>query len=147
MSTPLDSQLLPESSTLHLHNVNQWQVRQVIVLDWYDGPREGLCELAQPASCFYFELFAERYSEDELDDRLFVIYEVPANAVNQIFSKLSTLDQPKSPLWIPRWQFKTETERLETESQIDSLLAQSKRTNLIIQTKDMLNIQDCWQQI
>ena len=36
-----------------------WQTQQVIVVDWYDGPREGLCHLAQPASEFYFVVLAE----------------------------------------------------------------------------------------
>jgi hypothetical protein len=44
--------------------VDQWTVRQVVVLDWYDGPREGVCSLASPGGEFFFELLAERPSDE-----------------------------------------------------------------------------------
>ena len=34
--------------------VSGWRTRQAVVFDWYDGPREGVCALAEPACEFYF---------------------------------------------------------------------------------------------
>ena len=85
----------------------QWQVSQVIVLDWSDGPRRGLCALAQPQCCFTFEVLAEHTSDDEADDRLFCLKEAPLDTVDQALSILGVLSQPTNPVWVPIWVFGT----------------------------------------
>ena len=55
----------------------KWQTRQAIVLDWYDGPRQGLCALDKPGGEFVFEILDERVNEQGLDDRLFRLRALP----------------------------------------------------------------------
>ena len=122
----------------------QWKVRQVVVFDWLDGPRSGLCALAQPQCCFVFDTLGERPTEDDLDDRLFCLKEGPIDTMDQALSILGVLGPPTSPIWVPRWIFSTEVQRLETEQKLDALLAGLVETPLIIRTKDMLHFQGCW---
>ena len=64
MTTTLEKALLSVPT-------KDWQVGQIIVFDWYDGPREGICKMARPLCCFYFEVIEEEATEDDLDDRYF----------------------------------------------------------------------------
>lgn len=137
MSTQLETILLS-------HPVNEWQVRQVIVLDWYDGPRMGLCEMAHPQCCFQFELLAERHSEDDLDDRLFRLNEASSNIMAQMLLILTELGQPNDLVWVPIWKFSTEVSRLEAENKLENLFSNLKSTNLIVQTQDMIHFSNCW---
>ncbi len=119
--------------------IEDWQVRQVVVFDWYDGPREGLCELEWPKCCVYFAVMEERPTEDDLDNRFFRLSEAPADAVEQVVAILNELGPLRRPTWIPIWKFQTEHARLVAERKLDNLLAHLKRTNLIVQTPDMIH--------
>src|SRR5687767_8073260 len=81
----------------------EWETRQVIIFDWYDGPREGMCRLKNPSTEFYFKLLDERATVDELDDRIFDIYELPVGSLDQIITILSNLGTPATPVWVPVW--------------------------------------------
>jgi hypothetical protein len=122
----------------------QWKVDQVVVFDWLDGPRSGLCALAQPQCCFAFEILGERSTEDDLDDRLFCLKEAPIATVDQALSILSELGPPTSPIWVPRWAFNSPALRIEAEQKLDALLTGLIETPLIIRTKDMLHFQGYW---
>lgn len=122
----------------------QWKVSQVVVFDWSDGPRSGLCALVQPQCCFAFEVLGERSTEDDLDDRLFCLKEAPLDTVDQALSILSELGPPTHPIWVPLWVFNTPASRREAEQKLNALLAGLVETPLIIQTKDMLHFQGYW---
>src|SRR5215470_19335884 len=83
----------------------KWEVSQVLVFDWLDGPRNGLCALSQPQCCFAFEVLGERSTEDDLDDRLFCLKEAPLDTVDQALAILSELGPPTNPIWVPLWVF------------------------------------------
>src|SRR5436309_2373273 len=85
--------------------VSGWRTRQAVVFDWYDGPREGVCALAEPACEFYFELLAEHPTPDDLDDRLFRISELPSGSVDELLAALGDLGPPAPQLWSPVWRF------------------------------------------
>lgn len=60
-------------------DINSIKVKHLIVIDWYDGYREGLCELETPPCCFYFSLLDERPTPDDLDDRFLQLTELSAD--------------------------------------------------------------------
>jgi hypothetical protein len=122
----------------------QWEVRQVIVLDWYDGPRSGVCAVTRPQCCFRFEVLAERYVDDDLDDRLFSLSDVPLDTVERMIAILAALGPPTQPVWVPNWQFRSEVLRLEAEQSLNTLLTNAVKTNLIIQSQDMIHFQAYW---
>lgn len=96
---------------------SDWMIDQVIVFDWYDGPRAGVARMRRPECEFAFELLAERYNPEGLDDRLFRVYELPQGSVRQILDALTPLGRPVNSVWVPMWSFasKEQEERVRQE--------------------------------
>jgi len=122
----------------------KWKVRQVIVFDWHDGAREGICSLNLPKSSFYFELLAERATPDDLDDRLYGLSSIPDDTVNQVIRILSDLGPPTMPQWIPVWDFPRPDTRDKAEDEIESILASRQKAAVVIHTRDMKKFLRCW---
>lgn len=121
-----------------------WQVEQVVILDWYDGPRTGLCKMAKPQCTFHFALLVERVLPDDLDDRVFRLSEASEGTMEQTLSILGALGPPHTPVWVPIWSFDSKSHRLEAEQKLESLLASLVRTTLIVQTPDMIHFLGFW---
>ena len=121
----------------------QWQTRQAIVFDWFDGAREGLCALTRPAVEFRFQLVEERATEDDLDDRFFRVSELPAGSVDEVLGVLRGLGSPTGPVWVPLWRFSSELERQSSEQHIGEIEAQARPTPLVIQTPDLQHFLGC----
>lgn len=124
--------------------VNQWRAQQVIVFDWHDGPREGLCSLANPQAEFFFDLLDERHNPDGLDDRLFRIREVPAGTVARAIEQLGDLGAPNSPVWIPVWSFPNEASRQHAEQFLGELLTTATPLSVVVASRDFERFQGCW---
>ena len=121
-----------------------WQVAQVVILDWYDGPRTGLCKMAKPQCTFHFALLDERLLPDDLDDRVFRLSEASEGTMEQMLSILGAMGPPKTPVWVPIWSFDSESHRLEAEQKLESVLASLVSTALIVQTPDMIHFLGFW---
>lgn len=122
----------------------QWVTRQAIVLDWNEGPRNGVCSLAEPGCDFFFHLFAESAEEDLLGIRLYAVSELQAGTVAQIEALLRPLGQPVGPLWIPAWKSVEPAARREIEGRLDALLVAARPTSLLTATADWLHFEGCW---
>jgi hypothetical protein len=96
--------------------VEQWQVKRLGIVGWYDGPTEGICELALPACAFYFELWAERFRADDVDDRLFRLSTLPRSAIDRLWA---TVDE---------WE--------AHKDEIDELRSSRTLTRVIVRTDD-----------
>src|SRR5205085_2859450 len=83
----------------------EWVARRAIILDWYDGPRHGVCSLAHPVLEFAFELLDERPNPDDLDDRFFRLKEMKEGSVDAITTLLAELGAPETAIWVPVWRF------------------------------------------
>ncbi len=122
---------------------DQWVARQVVVFDWFDGPREGVAWLAKPDCEFFFELLDEQSTPDDLDDRLFRLSELPRGTVAAVLAALHGLGEPANSLWVPIWRFASETERAQVEQEIERLLARRRRTGIVVRTRDMTDFTGC----
>ncbi|HLX63951.1 MAG TPA: hypothetical protein VKX17_21950 [Planctomycetota bacterium] len=120
-----------------------WQTRQAIVLDWHDGPIEGVCALAKPKFEFFFELYSDKHNSRGLDDRLYVISQIKDGSVNRILRALKALGEPTSPVWAPVWKFAKEADRVKAERVIESVLNAKRGTGVIVRTQDMKEFNDC----
>jgi hypothetical protein len=125
-------------SELLSRSANQGTARQVIVFDWYDGPREGVLALADPECAFVFELLAEKSNPDDLDDRLFTLSEIPAVAFEHVLSALAPLGTPSSPIYVPIWKFPNTEQQRKAERAVDSVLASRRPPALVVHSRDML---------
>jgi len=132
-----------ESSLLALPAKN-WKAKQVVVFDWYDGPREGICELEVPKVCFSFELLAERTTKDDLDDRIFRLSILPSDAVQRAIGVLNVIGEPANSVWVPLWKFPSEASRVRVEDEINRILDAKKRTDVIVWSRNMLEFLGCW---
>jgi len=121
-----------------------WQTEQVIVLDWYDGPRAGLCRLRSPVAEFQFELRAERATEDDLDDRLFSIAMLRAGAFAEVLDASKFLGTPARPIWVPRWE-SCDKEALERADQaVEHAKQQAIATPFVVRTRDFVSFSGLW---
>lgn len=115
----------------------QWRTRQAVVFDWYDGPREGVCALAEPACEFYFELLAERPTPDDLDDRLYRVSALPPGSVDELLTALADLGPLAAPLWSPVWRFSMPAEREKADRTVHDTRARRRPTDLVVYSRDM----------
>ena len=123
----------------------QWMPRQVIVLDWHDGPREGIAELSAPECEFHFEILAERYDPVDVDDRLFRLSEVPRGSVRHLLTQFRILGQPVNAVWSPVWSFTNDEDRLRCDQELKHILDLQRKTDVVILTKDMEHFLGCFQ--
>jgi len=137
MKTQLESLLL--SSPL-----SSWEVEQVIVFDWYDGPLMGLCKMVYPLCAFHFELFAEYSSGQDINDRLFALREISVEIFTEAMSLLSVLGTPRQPVWVPIWKFSLPETQVQTEKRMDLLFEMAQNTDLIVRTSDMVHFSGVW---
>lgn len=124
----------------------EWKVRQVIALDWYDGPTMGLCELAYPHCVFRFEMTAIGYGANS-GDRLFDVSAVPDRAIEDTLRVLDRLGPPSSPIWVPIWKFKDEDIRQGVEDAIDDILALAIHVDVVILARQMVEFHGLWHKI
>ncbi len=127
-------------------STDHWIVDQVVILDWYDGPRSGLCVLANPPAEFIFEFVDEEPNPDGLDLRIVQLKELPIGSVNSFAAELEHLTNGPmtKPVWSPCWVFPTHDAQDRAEKLLESLQGLSRRTDLLISTIDMVKFQNCW---
>jgi hypothetical protein len=123
---------------------SDWRIGQVVVFDWFDGPRHGVARLTKLECEFVFELLAERHNPDGLDERLFRVGKLPPGSVAEVLQAVHSLGSPANAVWIPLWQFDDEEERLRADRAIDHVLGQRTDTGLVIGSSDMTTFHGCW---
>ena len=124
--------------------VSEWETKLTIVLDWFDGPREGICSLSNPVAEFYFELLDERPTADDLDDRLFRLREIPPGSVNEVLFLIRDLGSPTNTIWVPVWKFSDEKAKQKAESYLENLRTNARPISIIISTPDFIHFRGCW---
>lgn len=123
---------------------SSWAAGQVVVFDWFDGPRQGVARMANPECEFAFELLAERHNPSGLDDRLFRVCELPPGSITKIMDAIRSLGSPANAVWVPVWKFNSEEKRLQADQEINRILSQQKDTGLVIYSRDMITFLGCW---
>lgn len=121
-----------------------WKVRQVIIFDWYDGPREGVCELSSPEVSFYFEILAEQRLGSNFGDRLFTVSELGAGGVRELIEVFRGSGSPTSPVWAPHGAYASEEEQQRIEEAVARLTSPRRATRVLIRTRDMVTIAEVW---
>jgi hypothetical protein len=125
---------------------DHWIVEQVVALDWYDGPRSGLCALADPLAEFIFEFVDEEHNPDGLDLRIVRLKELPTGSVASFAAELERLGPGpvNKPVWSPIWSFPSEESRRQADDLFKAFENRARPTDLVISTADMVQIQNCW---
>lgn len=126
--------------------VKAWKTKRAVVLDWYDGPREGLCELAQPSCGFYFKMFGAA-ADIHQPGNLFRISEIDLDLFRAVDAHLQAWQESTTNVWVPIWTFTDHHQRMTIEMGITNLIKTSRPTNLIICTNDMRLFKGFWYHI
>lgn len=98
-----------------------WVVKTVIPRDWHDGALSGICILADPAVIFYFSVIDERYNPDDVDDRIYRVYEIDIP-----IEEASTLDHGLHG------------------DKIEEAINNARPTKIVIFTRGMGRVLGCW---
>lgn len=134
---------MPDAESLLQVPPPHWQVEQVIVFDWQDGPRDGLCLLREPPACLAFTAIAERPADDDLGDCLYRATLRPAATFAEVLTALADLGTPTGAVWTPVWRFPTAAQQRACEARLAELLPAAP-ADLVLRSRDMLVIQDAW---
>lgn len=121
-----------------------WRVERVIALDWYDGPRQGLCRLADPEVEFVFRLLAERTTPDDLDDRVFAVERLPAGSVASAVAALAPFGSPRNATWVPVMRHPDRNVREESKAALDAIQRRATSTPVVFYTRDFETFLGCW---
>jgi hypothetical protein len=124
----------------------QWTTRQAVILEWHDGPREGLCELANPSLTFYFEILAECHLNGQFDDGMFRIYALEDGSVERAINILRAVNprEPTKPTWAPYGLIEDEAENQRVMAEIDAIVSNRSSTRIICRTADMILFTEIW---
>ncbi len=125
--------------------VKKWIVEQSIILDWHDGPREGICRLSRPNMAVYLRLVAQNTDPDQAN--VFSVSVLSLHDYEQIELLLQVLGSRRRPAWIPIWHFDSEEQRLTVEQGLEHAFEHSQATQLLVRTHDMVKFQEAWRQI
>jgi hypothetical protein len=124
--------------------VQDWRAERVIAFDWYDGARQGVCRMAVPAVEFVFRLLDERGTEDDADDRVYSVEQLPAGSVARMAELLAPLGSPVGLIWAPIWRFSDAASRARTEAALEAIERQAIPTSVVFYTRDFETFRGCW---
>jgi hypothetical protein len=123
---------------------SEWEVDQVIALDWYDGPRTGVCRFKVPSLEASFELLDERQTLDDLDDRIYYLRRLPTGSVQELATALSAhCGTPQAPIWAPIWPT-DEATRTALNQVVSKVLAEGQDMDVVLLSRDFQRVLQVW---
>lgn len=121
----------------------QISMSRMIVLDWYDGPREGFVEFGRPASSWYFRAYAQAVGPDGSDDLLFTLAALPAGALDELAEVLP--GGAEGGVWVPDWVFGTEHAKRVADQLVNDLIAAAGSPDVVVRSESLRSITGVWQ--
>ncbi|MBB4979788.1 hypothetical protein [Streptomyces nymphaeiformis] len=113
--------------------------RVLIVLDWRDGPLEGVLA-ADRETCWYFRLFAERFEDSGPDDRLYGLWSIPDADASVLLGEFGSPDGGAVV-----WPVVGGLGSHEAQSIVDAILsAERALPQLIVRTPDFPEVLGVW---
>ncbi|WP_436495339.1 hypothetical protein [Actinokineospora sp. HUAS TT18] len=109
-----------------------------VILDWFDGPVEGILQFVEDGSCWHFKLFAERVSSDDLDDRVFALSRVDAD---QLKAVLAEFDEGQTPLV---WPFGSGERSAAAKVSVKRVIASAESPILLVRSQNLSRVDAFW---
>mgnify|MGYP001325848754 CR=1 FL=1 len=122
---------------------SKWAVSQVIVFDWYDEAREGICKLEEPDTIFYFKLYANIRSGSRRGS-LFLIGSFTQSEYEHLLLLLSPAGEPKQPIWIPIFDFGDRSLEESVRAKLDEVVGAVTLSDIVVETKNMIDFVNYW---
>ncbi len=127
------------SALLQAAGAGRLGLRSIVLLDWHDGPLEGVAELADPVSFWYFRVLGERPNRDDLDERIYLLAQVSKQAIERIRIAAGPIDE--KPLV---WPFSERSNFVEIQAAVDDAIASASPPALLIQSTRFREVEGIW---
>ena len=127
------------SALLQAAETGTLRLRSIVLLNWHDGPLEGIAEIADPVSFWHFRMLGERTSSDDLDDRIYLLAHVSGPTVERITANAVPVDE--KPLV---WPFDERPNSAEVRKAVDDAIASAAGPTLLIQSATFRDIKGIW---
>ncbi|MEU6192750.1 hypothetical protein [Streptomyces sp. NPDC047061] len=113
----------------------------LIIIDWHDGPVEGILWRRGEITCWYFKLFAERSETTVLDDRIFALWALPDSDGAVLSGEFG-----ESGNGAHVWPVSGGLGSIEARRIVDGILsARPGSPSLLVRTSDFINIAGVWE--
>lgn len=120
-----------------------WEIEQMVIIGWYDGPTEGVCQMKYPVCSLYFTILGQRFDQRS-DDRLYRVSWLPMGAVWQLIEAYRALGPHTSPIWAISRMLDDEEDRRRAEIVKDAIKQSAVDAGLIIRSVNMETFLDYW---
>lgn len=121
----------------------RWRVSRLVALDWYDGPRSGLCVFSVPAACCYFEVVGDQWWLGTQSARLYRLQVVSEDSLSKLLAVLGDTPGPNQQCWCPPNSLDSETDEL-VDTVMAGIRATGERRMIVVRSRDMMDILDVW---
>jgi len=109
---------------------------RIIAFDYYDGPTSGVIQCKQCLDAYKFEMLA--WDEGQ-DVRVFSLALLPSHTFTRLMKALAPLGSPSWPVWVPVWEYQTDSLREAVEQEVQYLLNEADSPQYVIAAQDLLN--------
>jgi hypothetical protein len=101
---------------------------EIIAVEFYDGPVSGVVRCSKCSSVLQYKLLAW---DERQEKRVFALSKMPSHAWDQIVA-LYSYDQPRFPVWVPKWVELPKDEFEKRETALQMILAQREEWSWIV---------------
>jgi hypothetical protein len=116
-----------------------------IVLGYSDGPTSGAAECADGSAGYRFELLAsdddgayDREAWDQGEElRVYSLAALPAGTFQRLADVLARVEEPRWPVWVPRWTFESQDLARGIEGEVDALMA-APPSDLVLASRNIV---------
>jgi hypothetical protein len=109
---------------------------EIIAVEFYDGPVSGVVRCSNCSSVLQYKLLAW---DERQEKRVFALARMPSRAWDQIIA-LYSYDQPRFPVWVPKWVEISKDELDKRESALQIILAQREEWSWVVLTSRYLDV-------
>lgn len=120
-------------------------VSRAIVLDWQDGPLAGFLVFDEDWSAWAFEVFAQRYEEDDLDDRLYLLREIPPRSFDELWGILERLESGVRHIIVPALDSVDGLERSRILDMVDRMVKGAGPSRLLMRASRLEVVEGLWE--
>jgi hypothetical protein len=110
---------------------------RAIMLGWHDGPTEGLVRCSTCNRIFRFVMLDSLDEDREI--RIYSLAPLARDSWERLIIALSPFMAPIWPMWVPRWKFPSEADRIAVERVIDDLFTQADHPDFVVVTPALLD--------
>ena len=111
----------------------------MVITDWRDGPIEGIARLSAGGGHWKFKLFAEIASTEDLNERLFLLSQLPNDVAEPLIRELI------SDLRLPIvWPFSDQPDPAAMRSAVEVALESAMAATLVVSSVNFGTVIKAW---